>query len=156
MGHVVEHSSAKQRGLSLSAGKVVYCESDGSGWELAVGSIAIIGEYTDASGPLLDDWLLVFVADNGERYTASAYTDGLGGFLSQLGGWFNAELQCGLCNSTELNSRIMWPPEIRDEPLFRFLPLVASGLLGRLKNWISPVVGMELASAARDYIDNRA
>ena len=152
----MEQFSAKQSGLSLSADKVVYAGAGGPGWELAVGSIAIIGEYTDASGPSLDDWFLVFVADSGERYTAPAYTAGLEGFLAQLERRFNAELRFGLCHSTELNSRIIWPPDICDEPLFRFVPIAASGLLGWLKNWIAPVAGMELASAARDYINNRA
>ena len=140
----------KQPSLSLSAGNVVYGDS---GWELAVGSIAIIGEYTDASGPLLDDWFLVFVADSGERYAVPACTDGLEEVLSQLGRQLNAELQCGLCNSTELNSRIIWPPEICGEPLFRFVSPVASGLLGRLKNHIFPVAGIELSSAARGHLN---
>ncbi len=144
----------KQPRLSFSAGEVVYGLPDVPEWRVPVDQLAVVGEYTDASGPYLDDYFLVFVKKAGERYAASFYAEGRDSLFSRLGPALDSELRCGLCSSTELKSRVMWPPAIKDKPLFDFVAVTATTLGERIKEWIMPTYELHLADAVREFLES--
>jgi hypothetical protein len=112
----------------------------GDTWKLPIHELQVIGEYTTPNGPYADDYFVVFVSDQ-FSYTVSFYARGIAELLPRLGQELSEELEWALCNSTDWKSRIMWPPEIKDEPLFDFLPAPKpNGIIGRLKyRLLSPV-----------------
>ena len=89
-------------------------------WSLSISQIRIIGEYTDSNGPYLDDYFFVFVLSDCSWRQASFYAEGRDSFLSELGSKLGHKLACGLCNSTSLKSRVMWPEALSGEILFTF------------------------------------
>lgn len=145
--------SQDQPSLSFRGKKVVYRWPDSPIWELSVGQVAVVGEYTTADGPVLDDYFLIFITKTGARYVASFYADGRDSLLSQLGQTLDSELQCGLCNSTDLKSRVMWPAVIRDKPLFDFVPVEATSMEAHIKEWIVPTCELRLAGAVQEFLE---
>lgn len=93
-----------------------YCQN----WSLPISQIKIIGEYTNSNGPYVDDYFFVFVLADGSWRQASFYAEGRESFLTELSSKLGYKLECGLCNSTSLKSRIMWPEELNGEILFTF------------------------------------
>ena len=92
-------------------------------WSIRTTDVRLIGEYTNSYGPYLDDYFLVFLTapENG-WHEASFYANGRDEALAALSRSLSAPLQCGLCNSTEYKTRIMWPPRLKDHEMMEVLP----------------------------------
>ena len=130
--------------LSLTDGTVVYDCGDDRLWEIALDRIRVVGEFTTSSWG--DDYFLVLVTDEGRWFEGSFYSENSAEFLLDLGEQVGAELKFGLCNSTELKSRVMWPTPIKDDPLFRFDNTAGTTLLERFRLFLSPRVDLCLSS----------
>ena len=95
--------------------------------------VRIIGEATNQSGPpLWDDYFFCFATGPGLWLEASFYAHGRDEFLCALATKLGSPLEPGLCYSADFASRILWPPTLAGEPMFRFDPITPKGLLGRL------------------------
>jgi hypothetical protein len=97
-----------------------YESSGGASWDLIAEQILCLGEATTESG-LLDEWRLCFVTDQHGAW--------LEGSMSALGRndalhWLSVRLGCSLevklANTRAFRSRVMWPPELRERPLFQY------------------------------------
>jgi hypothetical protein len=119
----MKHSFASSR-IWLENGKINYESRYYGSWQLLVGDVRVIGEYTTDHGPFLDDWFLVFVKSTTSCwYEASNYADGLDETCEQLTAILGAESLSGnLFASTEFASRIIWPQSLLGRPLFCFRP----------------------------------
>jgi hypothetical protein len=101
-------------------------------WDLPVSDVRIIGEATNQSGPLADDYFFCFATGPAMWREASFYAEGRDEFLSALGAKLGTPLKVGLCHSADLASRVLWPPSLAGEPMFRFDDIPPKGHLRKL------------------------
>jgi hypothetical protein len=119
--------------LEVASDRIEYRAASGPFWALGVSEIAAVGEYTTTAGPA-DDYFLVFVAHDGTWREASFYARGVETALQRLGALLGAPLQSGLANSTSWQTRLLWPGQASDQPLFELLPIVPRGPVQRITN----------------------
>lgn len=111
------------------------------GWQLRISNLVLIAEYTTDEGPYIDDYFLVFwTRENGELLKAecSFYAEGRDLALAEAGRVLGVQLDLGLASSTEWNSRVIWPEELRGKPYYEFTNVprvgfwqeILSGFLG--------------------------
>src|SRR5215813_12160381 len=98
-----------------------YATRDDEVWKLPIAEVRVIGEYTTPNGPYIDDYFFVFLSTD-YWYEASFYSEGGLELLSKLSLELKEELACSLQNSTNWKSRVIWPPDIKEEPLFDIVP----------------------------------
>ena len=114
-------------------GGLLSYKAEGVSWDLKISDIRLVGEYTTAKGPYIDDCFLVFLtAFEGGWYEASFYARGRDTVLPALGAALGAPVEAGLCNSTHYKTRVIWPPKWKDQELMDVVPPKKKGLLGRL------------------------
>ena len=131
---------------STPEGPSSFCQN----WSLPIRDIKILGEYTNSDGPHLDDYFFVFVLADGSWRQASFYAEGRDDFLTVLSGKLKTKLECGLCHSTDLNSRVLWPEQLIGSKLFTFAraPLTGNSL-SRLLQKMSPSFLFEFTDPVR-------
>jgi hypothetical protein len=118
------------------SGDVIAYHSAAGDWSVPVAEVRLIGEYTNFDGPHLDDYFFVFLtAPEGGWHEASFYAKGRDEALAGLSRSIGAPLQCGLCNSTQYKTRIMWPPQLKDQELMEVLPPKKQSLWQKLMHW---------------------
>jgi hypothetical protein len=128
-------------------GDVITYHSAVSEWAVPIADVRLIAEYTNSDGPYLDDYFLVFLtAPEGGWHEASFYAKGRDEALAALSTSMGAPLQCGLCNSTVYKTRIMWPPQLKDQELMEVLPPKRQSLWQKLTN--SGARDLRLSAAA--------
>ena len=134
-------------GLSLED-DVLRFERERDAWSLPVRDLRLLGEYTTPSGPIDDDYFLVFIDRSGNRYEAPvdhAATAAVRRLRERLG-----PFDFGLASSTALQSRIMWPPEYADKPLYVFTRQPATTLGDKVRRLFGSYgVDTALTPAAR-------
>ena len=123
----------KDSGQILLDGDVIRYRSTVYGdWDLPVSEVRIIGEATNQNGPFADDYFFCFATGPGMWCEASFYAEGCEEFLRSLGAKLGAPLEIGLCHSTDFASRVLWPPSLAGQPMFRFNDVRPKGLLGKI------------------------
>ena len=103
-------------------------------WTIRVDDIRLIGEVTNQDGPLLDDWFLCIAVDASGWLEATMDAEGRDEFLKDLGRRLGSELSTELALSTDFASRIIWPPSVRGDPMFRYSDVPSESLAWRLLN----------------------
>ena len=97
-----------------------YESASGRGWELIAERMLCVGEATSEAG-LHEDWLLCFVTDvQGTWVEGSLLAEGRNDALQWLSVRLGCSLELKLANAPAFRSRIMWPPDLRDRPLFHY------------------------------------
>ena len=110
--------------LKIRNGQLELTENNRTSWSIELKSIQLIGEYTTEGGPFVDDYFLVFANSNGTLYEVSNDLTNDPTFWAKLSDELNCQLQPELANSTDFNSRILYPGHLTSEPLFN---LIVSG-----------------------------
>jgi hypothetical protein len=132
---------------------------DGGSWTLRFVDITVIGECTNELGPFADDYYICFVAADGETWwTTSFYAEGRDELLQCLARRFGSTFEWGLCDSTTFKSRVMWPPPLRDKPLFAFSePRASNRFSGFLRALgIAPSSNVQtVSSEVREFVLQR-
>jgi hypothetical protein len=83
----------------------------------------IIGEYTTASGPWIEDWFLVLVTKDGQWHQVSCYAQGIETLTEYLSRKFNIQLHLGaLVNSTSWKTVVVYPLHLNGKQLFELVP----------------------------------
>jgi hypothetical protein len=115
-------------------------------WTLPISAIRLIGEYTNSDGPFVDDYFFVFLTapENG-WHEASFYAKGREEALRHLAIHIGAPIESGLCHSTDYCTRIIWPCDLKDQPLMDIIAPEKQNLWQRL-----------IDSGARDITLSRA
>lgn len=121
--------------LTFDGATLAYRWPDRVAWELPIERLVAVGELTTANGPWLDDYFLVFLELGGAYYEASFYAVGRDDVLERLGAALRTNLQPGLSNSTEWQTRIIWPESLREQPVFELHDTAGSsgGVWSRLR-----------------------
>lgn len=123
----------KDSGRILLDGDVIRYRSAVYGdWDLPVSDVRIFGEATNQNGPFADDYFFCFAFGPGMWREASFYADGTDEFLRMLGAKLGSPLEVRLCHSADFASRVLWPPSLAGEPMFRFDDAPPKGLLDRI------------------------
>jgi hypothetical protein len=121
-------------------------------WSVPISKIRIIGEYTTCDGPWGDDYFVFLTRE--ECFEASFYARGRDKVLSELKCRLQHELRTGLCHSTELASRILWPAQLEGHPLFNLVPKRPAGIIARLRQFISPGVELHFTHEVRKELNH--
>ncbi|MBT6153250.1 MAG: hypothetical protein HOL01_07150 [Planctomycetaceae bacterium] len=125
--------------LELDGDVIQYTSTTYPDWIIRIADIRIIGEATNQNGPFADDYVLCFCTGPGMWHEASFYAEGRDSFLTALGARLGAPLQLCLASSSDFASRILWPVEFVDKPMFKYEDVppitVVDRLLGPMRNW---------------------
>jgi hypothetical protein len=153
---IAPHGSKRTRaavksGLIRLDGAVVRFNSRKHGsFAIPLDHVAAIGEYTTDNGPLVDDWFLVFVLNDGADWLeASMYAEGIAAFLNELSAALSTPMDVGLAASADFKSRVIWPPTVGGRRLFEFSPITANRFLRRIKLAIIPEMAHQLSAEVR-------
>ncbi len=104
--------------FSVEAARLAY-RSARSSWEIAPERILCVGEATSESP--VEDWLLCLITDvQGNWVEASLYAQGRNDALQWLSQALGSSLEVKLANAPPFRSRVMWPPALRESPLFEY------------------------------------
>ena len=149
--------SPKSGRIWLAGGEVRYESQHYGSWSFPVADLRVFGETTTDHGPMIDDWFMAFVTSSATGwYEASVYADGADEFRKQLARVLGVESLYGeLFASTEFASRIIWPPSLRGQQLFRFTP-ISVPWWRRILRFGMGQLRIELSPEARQYAGHAA
>jgi tetratricopeptide (TPR) repeat protein len=115
--------------------------------------LALVGEFTTADGPGVDDYFLVFFTRDGARHDASFYAEGRDATLAALGDYWQAQLTIRLAASASLASNILWPASHAGQELFKFHRYAATSLMGRVRERLGLVaIQQDLSPVASEVL----
>jgi hypothetical protein len=139
--------------LAIRDGTLAYSHDGAEVWSVPVGSISLIGEYTTPGGPFCPDYFFVFVARKPlTTYEAPMYANPA--ILRDLGATLRSELLPGLNNRTDNASRVIWPPQLAEQPLLEYRPAPRSGFLGRVTDRFAPLIQGFLTPSVCAYLES--
>lgn len=139
--------------LALDAESVTYTRNREIVWALPLHRLRVIGEYTNDNGPAFDDYFIVFVAAHPFELVI-APVEAEGSLLADMSDRLRCALSHTLTHRTDFASRILWPPELRDRPLFDFRKVARRpSTLSRVKDWLVPLIALEPTAEVRRYTD---
>jgi hypothetical protein len=149
-------SAPNQSGnIKLEGDTIVYTLPEPEVWRVSVSDIRVIGEFTNTDGPYADDYFFVFIARD-QWFEASFYAEGRDALLAELGQRLGHKLQTGLCHSTSLASRVLWPARFEGHPLFDLVPEERAGrILGKLRQRVLPRVHMNFTDEVKREFESR-
>lgn len=105
---------------------------------IPIGDIKLVGEYTTANGPVVDDWFIVFMTSAKDWTQISEYTPGMLEMLKDLGTHLEAEITGSLFASTSWKTNIIWPKNVERLEMWDVITQKPTTLIGRLRQ----VMGM--------------
>lgn len=91
-------------------------------WKIALADVAVIGFYTIAVWPGVDDYFCVLVRDSGEWEEFPPGIEGTESVWSAIEQYCGVSLPCLLVGSTEWASEIVWPIELRGQTVLELRP----------------------------------
>jgi hypothetical protein len=114
--------------------------------------MVLAGEWTNDHGPWCDDYFYFFVAGRPlSFYETPVYANTK--LSDSLAQYLGVSLATDLAGSTDFNSRIMWPPEMKGSSLFHYRrEYRGPGWLNRMWDRILPLVRAELAPEIVKFI----
>jgi hypothetical protein len=90
-------------------------------WEIGRDDIVCVGEATTESPTSGEDWLICLVTDtHGTWVEASLYSQGRNDALQWLSNALSSSMEVKLAHAPPYRSRVMWPPEMKERPLFEY------------------------------------
>lgn len=150
----MKKSSTESGHISINGSHLRYTSNTYGSWTIDIRDIKAMGEYTDSSGPVVDDYFIAFIMDPDQGWLdASFYADGRDEVLESLAERFGPTVACGLCNSTDHGSRIWLPASLAGEPMFVISD--ATGILGRLRLKRERRIAPRLLSLLKDSSQQR-
>ena len=91
--------------------------------QIDVNDIVVIGEYTNADGPYIDDWFLTFITKDGHWQSIPMYAKNIDKLTQYLSNKFHQDLnETCLANLTEWKSIIRYPAYLIGKTLFTLIP----------------------------------
>ena len=107
-------------------------------WHFAIADLLLVAEYTNDQGPWRDDYYFVFGVGRPAVYYEVELGSGLNA-LAELSTELGVRLEPGLANSTDWQSRVLWPPALVGRALFdRHEQSRPAGAWNRLKDRVIP------------------
>ncbi|MCC5821782.1 MAG: hypothetical protein LAT64_00675 [Phycisphaerales bacterium] len=135
--------------VELVGDRLSYTGVNGTAWSIKLAEVRLIAEETiEALG---DDWL-IHIALQSEWVRFPFYAAGFRDVWDRLGERFPG-MELGLADSTSFKSRVLWPADLRGQPLFEYQlernPSWWRRLTGsrRIESTLTPMVSNFLAGA---------
>ena len=149
-------STPNQSGrIKLEGDTIVYTLPEREAWRVPVADVRVVGEFTTTDGPYGDDYFFVFIARD-QWFEASFYAEGRDSFWAALSQKLGHKLETGLCHSTSLASRVLWPARFEGHQLFDLVPEQRAGsILGRLRQRVLPRVHMNFTDEVKREFESR-
>jgi len=148
--------------LFIEDADVVYLTGDDiswrlPSWRLPISKLRVIGEYTTAEGPHIDDYYLVFVTNEPDHWhVASYYAQADDLFRQNLGVLLGGEIHFGLNRSTEWKHRILWPKALEGYELFQEIPEAkAKNFWEQIRQFVHLRTHLKLSQSAIDEINRK-
>ena len=123
--------------MKIDYGKIVLCDemisysSNSFGeWHLSLGDLKIVGEYTNQDGPYAEDHFLVLVDQNNKIFEVPISAEGLDDFLLSIHDKLDCRLDLKLNLHVDFASRVLFPVELNELPLFVLKEVRPSSVLG--------------------------
>ena len=117
-------------------------------------SFGLLVSSPNDHGPVVDDYFFVFLTRT-ECFEASFYAEGHDAVLAELSHRLQHKLCTGLCHSTSLASRILWPAFLEGHPVFDLVPEErADTILDKLRQWVLPRVHMRFTNEAQRELES--
>jgi hypothetical protein len=108
--------------LMIDGPTLSYDSPDYGAWQIPITEIVAFGEYSTDNGPYIDDWFMVFVTRGFNWVEASNYCAGSDTVRNALAQQWGVESLYGkLWGHTDFASRLIWPLELAEQPLFEFV-----------------------------------
>ena len=150
----VRHESQRLHGsLTIQGGTLYYSHAGAEVWSLPVDSLVLIGEHTTDHGPWFADYFYVFVGGVPLcRYEAPMYANPE--ILRDLSSMLASTLVPGLANRTDFASRVIWPPQLAEQPLFEYQPSPRGGLWGLVADRVAPLIASTWSPTVRQFLDS--
>jgi hypothetical protein len=101
-------------------------------FKIPINSIKVIGEFTTADGPILDDWFVTILTAD-EWFEIPMYAAGIDKFFSDLGQELKCDLSYQLANSATWKTRIIYPSSCKDKELYKIVALEPKTLFDKIK-----------------------
>jgi len=140
--------------INLDGDMIIHIFQEREAWRVRAPDIRVIGEFTNTDGPHADDYFFVFITPD-QWFEASFYAEGRDALFAELGSRFGHMLQPGLCYSTSLASRVLYPPRLEGHPLFDVIPAKrASTLFGRLWQRVFPRVDLHFTGEVKKEVES--
>ena len=141
--------------LAIQGGTLYYSHSGAEVWSLPVGSLVLIGEHTTDRGPWFPDYSYVFIGGLPPRdYEAPMYANPE--ILRDLGSVLGATLVPGLADRTDFASRVIWPPQLAEQPLLQYCRRPRGGIWGLVADRVAPLIASSWSPSVRAYLDSRS
>jgi hypothetical protein len=129
--------------FTTDATRLAY-RSGHTSWEITPDRILCVGEAI--SDARVEDWLLCLVTDRqGTWIEASLFAQGRNDALQWLSQALGSSLEVKLANAPPFRNRVMWPPPLKDRPLFEYQVSAFRRLFSRRLRWL----GVPLRSAVQ-------
>jgi hypothetical protein len=103
-------------------------------FELNLDDVKLIGEYTNDQGPFFDDWFLVFVDTQNQRFEVSMYSENIEAIKDEVVKVFGYDHTLGLVNSTDWKSIVIWPEIMKGKEFLKLEKLKPKSFLEKLKS----------------------
>lgn len=114
-------SNPKSGSIEIVGEQLRYQSTDYGTWEIPVGDIKVVGEYTTDNGPYIDDWFLVFVMRDEYWVEASNYCGGQEAVREALANRLGVESLWGsLAYTTDFHSNVLVPACLAKQSLFEY------------------------------------
>ncbi|MBL4587303.1 MAG: hypothetical protein JKX84_09655 [Flavobacteriales bacterium] len=132
----LENERVKQNGfIDLKDDKVIRTFRGEVLAEILVSEIKVIGEFTTADGPYIDDWFITIMTKD-HWYELPMYAIGMDEVLTELSRKLNAPLQTKFVNSTEWKTRVMYPVKLEGKALYDWVDLEPKSIWERFRELI--------------------
>lgn len=115
-----EISSGK---INFQGKVIIWHMPNGDSVSIDLDQVVVIGEYTAAHGPFIDDWYLAFIYKNGDWKEISVYAEGYDELMQYLSALLGIDFtKPFLANSTEWKSYVRYPANLERKELFVLIP----------------------------------
>jgi hypothetical protein len=103
--------------ISVNDQAIVFFGTEGACWRVPVSQLRAIGEVRSAT---LEDghYLVVLIDDSGAWFQAPVRAAGMELALERLAAMLGKPLALSLAHAREEASRVLWPEELAEQPLF--------------------------------------
>lgn len=118
--------------ILISNEDLIYRFRDEEVFKINFKEIKLIAEYTTDQGPTLDDWFLVLYDEKENVYQVSMYAENIMEVLEEMREKLNSSLVTDLYSSADWKSNILWPEEVKGEPLWNMVDSKPSNLFERI------------------------
>ena len=123
--------------------------------------IVVIGEYTTAEGPYIDDWFITFVTSDGGWQSITRYAENIQELTKFLSDKFQIDFNISyLTGSAKWKSIVRYPKHLEEQELFEIIPPTKEEINESVWNQIKNTFGLlsgniKLRSVVQSEIKNQ-